>query len=351
MLERVTHTSEPSSGAHSESESAPERFDPATMRGELIEAEHLARYHLAAASACGCRILDAGSGWGYGSNILADAGAESVIGIDLAESVVEAAGPLARENVSFCVGDVAELPFEDDSFDLVVCFEVIEHIERREEALAEFSRVLAPDGMLYMSSPNRETYGERNPHHVFEYTPDEFQEFLSKRFEHVRLMAQQTWLTSLISTPETFERAGEADLDALRMIKTVGRPLSEQTYMVALAGQRPLPAEALQLGVLTSNTEQLRWLELWEQQDAYLQSLQASESRDLWDVVVQTNLRLGEHQKELIAAERREFELREEILELREAMWTLVPLPAGKSLVRRIKMNRTMRKLFGRQPL
>ena len=71
----------------------PERFAPGDMRGELIEAEHLARYSWAAGLARGKRVLDAGCGTAYGSRMLAEGGAQEVVGIDIAAEVLEAVRP------------------------------------------------------------------------------------------------------------------------------------------------------------------------------------------------------------------------------------------------------------------
>src|SRR5688572_15904922 len=115
----------------------PERFVPAAMRGQLVEAEHLVRYWWATQLAAGRRVLDAGCGAAYGTRMLADAGAQRVTGIDRAASVLESVRSECPDNVELVVGDLLELPFAEGSFDLVVCFEVIEHLEEPEAALKE----------------------------------------------------------------------------------------------------------------------------------------------------------------------------------------------------------------------
>ena len=85
------------------------------------------RYRLAAQLAPGRRVLDAGSGEGYGTAILAAAGAASAVGIDLDEESV--AHARERYGPMFQAADAADLPFDDASFDLVVCFETIEHLD------------------------------------------------------------------------------------------------------------------------------------------------------------------------------------------------------------------------------
>src|SRR4051812_19298073 len=96
----------------------PGRFVPHEMRGELVEAEHLTRYWYAGSFARGRRVLDAGCGLGYGTRILAEAGAAEATGVDIAEAVVEAARA-DTPDAAFNVADVRDLSFADASFDLV----------------------------------------------------------------------------------------------------------------------------------------------------------------------------------------------------------------------------------------
>ena len=135
---------------------ADERFVPGTADGELMEVEHFARYRWASQLVAGRRVLDAGCGVGYGSALLADAGAAEVVGLDLSAKAVHAAAQGVPANATFVTGDVHTLAFEDERFDVVVCFEVIEHVEAQDEVIAELARVLAADGVLVVSSPNRD---------------------------------------------------------------------------------------------------------------------------------------------------------------------------------------------------
>jgi 2-polyprenyl-3-methyl-5-hydroxy-6-metoxy-1,4-benzoquinol methylase len=59
------------------------------------------------------------------------------------------------------VGSALELPFEDGFFSVVACLDVLEHLERPEEALLEFARVLHPAGALIISTPNPASFGHR----------------------------------------------------------------------------------------------------------------------------------------------------------------------------------------------
>src|SRR5919109_2012590 len=129
---------------------APERFDPATMNG-LIAAEHLARYWLAANLASGLEVLDAGCGVGYGTEMIAGAGASRVVGVDLSAEAIATASERAGELADFQVADVRDLPFNEGAFDLVVCFEVLEHLEDPEPVITGLKGVLREGGLLIAS--------------------------------------------------------------------------------------------------------------------------------------------------------------------------------------------------------
>ena len=133
------------------------------MHGQLIEAEHIARYNWAASLARGKRVLDAGCGSGYGSELLHRGGAAEVVAVDVSPEVIEAVAANAADGVVCEVADIAALPYPEASFDLVVCFEAIEHVEEPDAVLDQFARVLRPDGLLVISSPNRAHYMPGTP--------------------------------------------------------------------------------------------------------------------------------------------------------------------------------------------
>jgi 2-polyprenyl-3-methyl-5-hydroxy-6-metoxy-1,4-benzoquinol methylase len=249
----------------------PERFDPATMHGEIIEAEHLARYHWVSLLARGRRVLDAGCGTGYGSALLAEAGASEVIGMDRASAVLDSARPAMPGVVVLEEGDVTALSYESDRFDLVVCFEVIEHLDDPGRALDEFRRVLSPKGVLAVSSPNRDVYPPGNPHHVHEYTPAELEQELSKRFACVRLERQHTWITSGVLDDIRFSVGDDGDLGtAVSIRKLEADEPGAELYTVALASQQELPASTATLE-LAPPVELRKWDALWHEQSRVLE--------------------------------------------------------------------------------
>ena len=215
-------------------EATGERLIPELQRGELVHAEHVARYLMAAQLAEGRRVLDAACGEGYGTAILAGAGASSAVGVDSDAAIV--AHARERYGLEFATADVAALPFDGDAFDLVVSFETIEHVAEPEAVLDELTRVLAPDGLLVISTPNKHEYLVENEFHTRELTHEEFLELLRPRFPSVRVLYQQNWLTSTILGEEGMrEESGERALD-LEFRKVAGVEPGRELYTVAVCG-------------------------------------------------------------------------------------------------------------------
>ena len=229
---------------------SPERFEPATMSG-LIAAEHRARYWLAANLASGLEVLDAGCGVGYGAEMIAMAGASRVVGIDLAPEAIATASESAGEVAEFEVGDVLAPPFDEGSFDLVVCFEVLEHLEDPEPAITALKGVLRERGLLVVSSPNSSVYPPGNPHHHHEFTLEELRDSLTARFANVVLMRQQPWLASLIDDG-ALRPPGEEPVRA--SVAREGAAVDAWTYVVALASDGAID-EPGAIGVFAETAE------------------------------------------------------------------------------------------------
>lgn len=127
-------------------------------------------------------VLDAGCGEGYGANLLADV-ARRVIGMDYAEPTVNHVR--ARyPRVDAREGNLVDLPLADESVDVVVNFQVIEHLWDQQRFVAECRRVLRPAGTLLMSTPNRITFSPGrdtpvNPFHTRELDADELHDLLT----------------------------------------------------------------------------------------------------------------------------------------------------------------------------
>ncbi|HEU4362690.1 MAG TPA: class I SAM-dependent methyltransferase [Mycobacterium sp.] len=132
---------------------------------------HEVVYQWLAPRCAGRDVLEAGCGEGYGADLIAVA-ARRVIALDYDDAAV--AHVRARyPRVQAVQGNLAELPLPDGSVDVVVNFQVIEHLWDQAGFVAECARVLRPSGLLLMSTPNRITFSPGrdtpiNPFHTRE---------------------------------------------------------------------------------------------------------------------------------------------------------------------------------------
>ncbi|HNP31107.1 MAG TPA: glycoside hydrolase family 99-like domain-containing protein [Nitrospirales bacterium] len=219
-----------------------ERYVPGII-GD-IELEHLHRYYLARELAVGKDVLDIASGEGYGSALLAEV-AHTVVGVDASEEVIRyAIERYQRSNVQFKQGVCRHIPLPDASVDLIVSFETIEHHDEHHEMMREFVRVLRPDGLIIISSPDKAEYSDKpqfaNAFHVKELYFEEFKELLLNYFGHAQFYGQRVRYGSCIGTlnnaptpPANFR------LSQGRAHKFLSIP--EPVYFVAIAANRELP--------------------------------------------------------------------------------------------------------------
>lgn len=218
-----------------------ERFMPG-CGGPGIHLEHLHRYALAATIVDGA-VLDLGCGVGYGSRLLARA-ARRVVGVDSSPAAVGlASGEFTASNLDYIAGDARALPLPPAIFDWVVCFELIEHLREGEAVVEEIARVLAPDGQLLLSTPNRPVYSEgrgySNPFHLREFDADELRELLAAAFGDVVLVGQRLVAGSVIR--DVGRSAPARRVEAFAPDPELGHELQDSdgpTYLIALCARR-----------------------------------------------------------------------------------------------------------------
>lgn len=166
----------------------PEGYKEAAAR--LLFARQLAAYQWSIPYVSGRRVLEVGSNRGYGLGIL-KAHAHHIVGIELSERLAriahtETGVPVVRAN-----GE--QLPFVDNSFDVVVSFQVIEHVWDDRACVAEIARVLAPDGVLIVTTPYRpgrlfEGEVPRFEEHLREYDSVRYADLMNSAFSDVEVM-------------------------------------------------------------------------------------------------------------------------------------------------------------------
>jgi GT2 family glycosyltransferase/SAM-dependent methyltransferase/glycosyltransferase involved in cell wall biosynthesis len=215
--------------------------------------EHFHRYMWAAGLVKGRRVLDLGSGEGFGAALLSESAAH-VVGVDVDELTVEHSRlNYASSKLQFEVGTAVDLSaFADGSLGAIVAFEVIEHVREHERVLAEVVRVLDDDGILVISTPDRRMYertrSEPNPFHERELVLEEFLELLGASFPHVASWGQRT-ITGSHLNPLTLDAGGKGGGASEFFIertaeewRVAGAPPA--LYCVAIASRAPLPPVA-----------------------------------------------------------------------------------------------------------
>ncbi|HEY7724263.1 MAG TPA: class I SAM-dependent methyltransferase [Anaeromyxobacteraceae bacterium] len=229
-----------------------ERLDPDQHHGELFYLEHMARYRWAEAFARGRMVLDVACGTGYGSRLLAEAGARFVASVDVSpEALTAARQRFGHERAAPVRADAVRLPFGDASFDLVVSFETIEHLPEPERLVAEMRRVLRREGLVVVSSPNRAIFGGKNPFHPSEMTVPELRRKLAREFPAVHLVPQFLALGSQVD---------DRGVPGVCAGEVRGPGPEAAPYVVAVCGEA-LP-DALPSPVLAAGVEMVEKLRL-----------------------------------------------------------------------------------------
>lgn len=154
---------------------------------------HLHRYRFAAQRVKGKRVLDCACGTGYGTRLLREAGgAVFVVGVDIDHKAIKYAckkHKLAATAFICSSGDRLALP--NASVDVVISFETIEHVQNDVALVKEFHRVLEPDGVLIISTPNQWPLAD-TPYHIREYNRSSFIKALEDHFTCLELYNQNS---------------------------------------------------------------------------------------------------------------------------------------------------------------
>lgn len=181
------------------------------------EARHLAAYAYAASLASGKRVLDAGCGEGFGTQTLAETAAE-VVGVDYSsDAIAFCRRRWEKPNLRFESTDLTRVSGDGEKFDLVLNFQVLEHIDDELPFLKGLRARVASGGTLMLTTPNRLRTFSENPYHVREYTVAELEALLRKVFDDVRIMGMHG-----NDKVEAFDRGREAAVKRILRLDPLG---------------------------------------------------------------------------------------------------------------------------------
>ena len=254
-------------------ESTGERFIP-DSKG-IIELEHLNRYYFVVnqIDLKDKVVLDIASGEGYGSNILSKF-AHKVIGVDISnEAIAHAKKKYEGANLNYIQGNAVEIPLEDESIDVVVSFETIEHHDKHIEMIKEIKRVLKKDWILIISSPDKKYYSDlpkyKNEFHVKELYYDEFRLLIKSNFDKIYFFSQRTFGGSIIALDEAY--------------KSYNKPL-----VVEQSGENHSFLPLYNIAIATNNSK----YEISEQLVFYTENNQAITQQDIDSAIYFTKINL-----------------------------------------------------------
>lgn len=158
-----------------------------TPYNSMLAAEHIVRYDAVLKFCQGKRVLDIACGEGYGAAYLADRGASSVLAVDISgDAIASAKRNFARPNINFVCADATDIDRWNptgEKFDVIACFETIEHVPSAKALISILRNMAANDGVILISCPNdtiEDERGIKNPYHTGVYSFDAFKEMTTE---------------------------------------------------------------------------------------------------------------------------------------------------------------------------
>lgn len=213
-----------------------ERMMPEFNQGQEIYLEHMTRYMFASQFVKDKVILDIACGSGYGSDFLLKTGAKKIIGVDISEETISyCKEKYPDDGIEFLIGSVEKIPIGNNSVDIIVSFETIEHVDEKAQIkfLKEIKRVLKSDGILIVSTPNSLVYPKWNKFHLKELDPGEFKNILKKSFGNVEMFYQDDVECSYIYSEDNLKNLSKKS----EVNEKIDKILPEASmYLVAVCG-------------------------------------------------------------------------------------------------------------------
>lgn len=161
------------------------------VTSETIESDNpihqrLLKPYLYVQDKIGGHVAEIGCGDGRGLELLAPK-CSRYVALDKSTTIAKKRAK-GMKNVEFIETLIPPIPLSENTFDVVLCFQVIEHILDDTHFLEELHRILKPGGKLYLTTPNIDLTLTRNPWHIREYTAQELTDLSASFFPHVQML-------------------------------------------------------------------------------------------------------------------------------------------------------------------
>ena len=226
-----------------------ERLIVDVHKNTIMYGEHIGRYKSVISAVSGRVVLDIASGSGYGSYELAKT-ASKVIGVDVDQDAIDyAKAKYKKPNLKFIKSNGLRIPLDDNSVDMVVSMETIEHIEDDRAFIDELHRVLKPNGLVVISTPNDRAYPKGNHFHYREYEKDKLIALIKHKFKNVKMYYQTIDLAASIISEDQLESEYESNVLTARAIK---RSAKDCVYFMAVASNYKLPENIIDKNIILS---------------------------------------------------------------------------------------------------
>lgn len=158
-------------------------------QSKLIWLPHKKTYEFAVKFCNKKIVLDVGCGQGWGTNLISKC-AKKITGVDIDEEAIEfASNKFKKNNLKFVKQNLLEVSGNKlGEVDVVLCFQVIEHLEKPEEMLLKIKQIIKNKGILILSTPNKLSEHIPSPYHIKEYSNKELNGLLGKYFSKTRIL-------------------------------------------------------------------------------------------------------------------------------------------------------------------
>jgi ubiquinone/menaquinone biosynthesis C-methylase UbiE len=247
-----------------------ERMIPEHHQGTFIYGEHIVRYEAAKSLVKGKVVLDIACGSGYGSHLLSN-DAKKVYGVDVSSDAVEyAKKKFSNSNIEFMVGDAEKIPLPDNSVDIVITFETIEHIKDYRKFMSEIKRVLKEDGLAVISTPNDTEFSEGNHFHLHEFEHSELTTLISKYFKYQKEYFQGTWIYNALLTETSFKDTWE---DSMETIQSAPKSTDKALYFYVLCSNRKITESIAPIGAISHHWSAREQQIAGDEANAYVKSM------------------------------------------------------------------------------